>query len=229
MECQKRPSKSGKTRGFHLSSLRQSYYNLFSKVYDRIIELHSHDLQGRLRGALADRTGLKTGDVAVDLCTGTGSVPPFLAEKVGSDGLVIGLDFSSGMLQKAAKKIRERGKKNIVLIQAEAQHLPFKDRTISAVTCSHAFYELKGEVREKTIMEVKRVCRTGGRFCMMEHEIPKKKFIKFLFYIRMLVSGNLGSKALLRQEASFFKSHFSEVKKESLPGGNTKVISGVIR
>ena len=212
-----------------MSSLRQSYYNLFSKVYDRIIELHSHDLQGRLRGALANRTGLKTGDVALDLCTGTGSVPPFLAEKVGSDGLVIGLDFSSGMLQKAAKKIRERGKKNIVLIQAEAQHLPFKDRTISAVTCSHAFYELKGDVREKTIMEVKRVCRTGGRFCMMEHEVPKKKFIKFLFYIRMLVSGNLGSSALLKQEASFFKSHFSEVKKEILPGGNTKVISGMIR
>ncbi|PXF58855.1 MAG: hypothetical protein C4B58_05190 [Deltaproteobacteria bacterium] len=212
-----------------MSSLRQSYYNLFSKIYDRIIELHSHDLQGRLRGALADRTGLKAGDVAIDLCTGTGSVPPFLAEKVGSDGLVIGLDFSSGMLQKAAKKIRDRDIKNIVLIQAEAQHLPFKDRTISAVTCSHAFYELKGEVREKTIMEVKRVCRTGGRFCMMEHEVPRKKFIKFLFYIRMVVAGNLGSKSLLRQEASFFKSHFSEVKKEILPGGNTKVISGVIR
>ena len=211
-----------------MSSLRQSYYNLFSKIYDRIIELHSHDLQGRLRGALADRTGLKAGDVAVDLCTGTGSVPPFLAEKVGSDGLVIGLDFSSGMLQKAAKKIREREIKNILLIQAEAQHLPFKDRSISAVTCSHAFYELKGEVREKTIVEVKRVCRTGGRFCMMEHEVPRKKFIKFLFYIRMVVAGNLGSKALLRQEASFFQSHFSEVKKEILPGGNTKVISGVI-
>ena len=212
-----------------MSSLRQSYYNLFSKIYDRIIELHSHDLQGRLRGALADRTGLKTGDIALDLCTGTGSVPPFLAEKVGSDGLVIGLDFSSGMLQKSAVKIRDRDIKNIVLIQADAQHLPFKDRSISAVTCSHAFYELKGEVREKTIMEVKRVCRTGGRFCMMEHEVPRKKIIKFLFYVRMLVAGNLGSKSLLRQEASFFKNHFSDVKKEVLPGGNTKVISGVIR
>ena len=212
-----------------MSSLRQSYYNLFSKVYDRIIELHSHDLQGRLRGALADKTGLKAGDVGLDLCTGTGSVPPFLAEKVGSSGLVVGLDFSSGMLQKAAKKIRGKDIKNIVLIQADAQHLPFKDRTISAVTCSHAFYELKGEVREKTIMEVKRVCQTGGRFCMMEHEVPKKKIIKFLFYIRMVVAGNLGSKSLLRQEANFFKGHFSEVKKEVLPGGNTKVISGVIR
>jgi ubiquinone/menaquinone biosynthesis C-methylase UbiE len=212
-----------------MGSLRQSYYNLFSKVYDRIIALHSHDLQGRLRRALADRTGLKSGDVALDLCTGTGSVPPFLAEKVGSYGLVVGLDFSSGMLQKAAEKIRRKDIKNIVLVQAEAQHLPFKDRTVSAVTCSHAFYELKGEVRERTIMEVKRVCRLGGRFCMMEHEVPKKKFIKFLFYIRMLVAGNLGSKSLLRQEASFFKSHFSEVKREILPGGNTKVISGVIR
>ncbi|OPL13452.1 MAG: hypothetical protein AVO38_13420 [delta proteobacterium ML8_D] len=210
-----------------MSSLRQSYYNLFSKVYDRIIELHSHDLQGRLRRALADRSGLKAGDVALDICTGTGSVPPFLAEKVGSKGLVIGLDFSNGMLHKAAKKIRDREIKNIVLIQAEAQYLPFKDRTISAVTCSHAFYELKGEVREKAIMEVKRVCRAGGKFCMMEHEVPRKKFIKFLFYVRMLVAGNLGSKASLKQEESFFRDHFSEVKREILPGGNTKVICGL--
>ena len=100
-----------------MSSLRQSYYNLFSKVYDRIIELHSHDLQGRLRGALADRTGLKAGDVGLDLCTGTGSVPPFLAEKVGNNGLVVGLDFSSGMLQKAAVKMRKRSIKNIILIK----------------------------------------------------------------------------------------------------------------
>lgn len=210
-----------------MSSLRQSYYNLFSKVYDRIIELHSHDLQGRLRGALADRTGLKAGDVALDICTGTGSVPPFLAEKVGSNGLVIGLDFSSGMLHKAAKKIQDRETKNIVLIQAEAQYLPFKGGTISAVTCSHAFYELKGDVREKAIMEVKRVCRAGGKFCMMEHEVPRKKFIKFLFYVRMLVAGNLGSEAVLKQEESFFKGHFSEVKREILPGGNTKVICGL--
>jgi demethylmenaquinone methyltransferase/2-methoxy-6-polyprenyl-1,4-benzoquinol methylase len=212
-----------------MSSLRQFYYDLFSKIYDRIIELHSHDLQGRLRLALSDRTGLKPGDVALDLCTGTGSVTFFLADKVGSRGLVIGLDFSRGMLQKAAGKIRRGNKKNIILIQAEAQNLPFKDGTVSAVTCSHAFYELKGNVREEAVMEIKRICRRGGRFCMMEHEVPKKKFIKFLFYIRMLVAGNLGSKAALKQEVNFFKRHFSEVKREILPGGNTKVISAVIR
>ncbi len=212
-----------------MSSLRRSYYNLFSKVYDRIIELHSHDLQGRLRRALVDRTGLKAGDVALDLCTGTGAVPPFLAEKVGKRGLVIGLDFSNGMLHKAAEKIRKGGLETVFLVQAEAQHLPFKADAFSAATCSHAFYELKGDVREKTLMEIKRVCRTGARFCMMEHEVPRKKFIRILFYIRMLVAGGLGQKALIKEETSLFKIHFSEVKKEILPGGNSKIISGFIK
>ncbi|NIA08646.1 MAG: class I SAM-dependent methyltransferase [Nitrospiraceae bacterium] len=212
-----------------MGSFRRSYYNLFSKFYDRIIELHAHDPQGRLRRALADRTGLKAGDRSLDICTGTGAVPPVLAEKVGDNGLVVGLDFSKGMLQKATEKISTRGIKNIVFVQAEAQHLPFRSSVFSAVTCSHAFYELKGEIREEALMEIKRVCRSGSRFCMMEHEVPKKKTIRFLFYIRMLVAGGLKSRALLRQETLLFRKHFSEVKKDILPGGNTKVICGIIK
>ncbi len=212
-----------------MGSLRRSYYNLFSKFYDRIIELHSHDPQGRLRRALAARTGLKAGDKSLDICTGTGAVPPVLAEKVGDDGLVIGLDFSRGMLQKAAEKISTNGLKNVALVQGEAQHLPFKAGIFSAVTCSHAFYELKGEIREEALTEIKRVCRSGSKFCMMEHEVPKKRSIRFLFYIRMLVAGGLRSRTFLRQEIDLFRRHFSEVKKDILPGGNTKVICGIIK
>ena len=211
-----------------MGSFRRSYYNLFSKVYDRIIELHSHDPQGRLRRALADRTGLKPGDKSLDICTGTGAVPPVLAKKVGNKGLVVGLDFSKGMLQKASKKISTNSLENIVLVQGEAQHLPFKAGIFSAVTCSHAFYELKGEIREEALMEIRRVCQSKGRFCMMEHEVPKKRVIRFLFYIRMLVAGGLRSRTFLRQEIDLFRRHFSEVKKDILPGGNTKVICGTI-
>ena len=133
------------------------------------------------------------------------------------------------MLQKATRKIRNQDLKNIALIQAETQHMPFKDMAFSAVTCSHAFYELKGGVKEQTLMEVKRVCRTGGRFCMMEHELPQKRFIRFLFYVRMIVAGGLGgTNTVLEQETSLFNRHFSDVQKEILPGGNTKVICGTI-
>ena len=46
-------------------------------------------------------TGLRSGDQAVDLACGTGSLTRDLAKRVGEDGYVLGIDFSRGMLQVA--------------------------------------------------------------------------------------------------------------------------------
>ncbi len=207
-------------------AIRRGYYNIFSKFYDKIIAMHSKDARGRLRMALAKKSGVSTGDIALDICTGTGAVLPSLSKCVGDTGLVIGLDFSSGMLSKARERINKAGLNNVSLVLAEADHLPFNKATFKAVTCSHAFYELKGDVRQRSLEEIKRVLLPGGRFCMMEHELPKSGFIRFLFYIRMLVAGGFGFKKALAEEPVLFSRHFSQVNKEILPGGNTKVICG---
>jgi demethylmenaquinone methyltransferase/2-methoxy-6-polyprenyl-1,4-benzoquinol methylase len=80
---------------------RQIYYDLFSLVYDFIIRLHSRDREGSLRGFITEKANLLQGDRALDLCTGTGSVAIELAKQAGGKGLVVGLDFSRGMLEKA--------------------------------------------------------------------------------------------------------------------------------
>jgi ubiquinone/menaquinone biosynthesis C-methylase UbiE len=87
-----------------MSSLRQLYYDLFSKVYDFIIRLHSRDVEGSLRGFITEKANLTKGDRALDLCTGTGSVGAKLAGQVGKNGLVVGLDFSLGMLGKGRER-----------------------------------------------------------------------------------------------------------------------------
>jgi len=71
-----------------LRSSRQIYYNLFSRVYDTIIRLHSRDREGSLRRFITDRTRVSEGDRALDLCTGTGSVAVELAKRAGKAGLV---------------------------------------------------------------------------------------------------------------------------------------------
>jgi len=83
-----------------MGSPRQVYYDLFSKVYDFIIRLHSRDVEGSHRGFITEKANLSEGDRALDLCTGTGAVAVELAERVGKGGLVVALDFSSGMLEK---------------------------------------------------------------------------------------------------------------------------------
>lgn len=185
-------------------------------------------MQGYLRGYLAEKAGAEQGDFVLDLCTGTGSVALVLADYVGTNGLVVGLDFSQGMLAKAQEKVRKRELKNINWVQAEAGELPFKDNSFASTTCSHAFYELKSSQREGVLGEIVRVTRPGGRFCMMEHEVPKNFIIRILFYIRMYAAGAKEVRSFLKEEIILFERFFKHVQKEIVSTGRSKVIYGEV-
>ena len=58
-----------------------------------------------------------------------------------------------------------------------------------AVTCSHAFYELKGDTQDQALQEIVRVLRPGGNFLMMEHDVPANPFVRALFYLRLTFIG----------------------------------------
>ncbi|NWF94023.1 MAG: class I SAM-dependent methyltransferase [Syntrophaceae bacterium] len=209
-----------------MSSPRQIYYDLFSRVYDFIIRLHSRDVEGSLRGFIIAKANLFEGDRALDLCTGTGSVAAKLAGQVGENGLVVGLDFSRGMLEKAKEKAFRMNLKQLHLVQANASQLPFKTSSFHGVTCSHAFYELKGKERAIAIAEVARVLRVGGRFCLMEHAKPEKLIARLLFYIRIFFLGASDAKKFLEEEEAVLGERFKNIGKEMSPTGQSKVIYG---
>ena len=209
-----------------MGTIRQAYYDLFSGIYDHVIGLHSRDRQGSLRRFITDRTQVSLGDWALDLCTGTGSVAVELAARVGKGGLVVGLDFSSGMLEKAKRKSENLNLSHVCFVQANAARLPFKDSAFRGVTCSHAFYELKGFEREMAVEEVARVLEKGGRFCLMEHVMPEKLFLRFLFYIRLFFIGSRDVRQFLRNEESILGEKFKNIAKEISPTGQSKLVCG---
>jgi ubiquinone/menaquinone biosynthesis C-methylase UbiE len=209
-----------------MRSPRKVYYDLFSKVYDFIIQLHSRDVEGSLRGFITEKANLTKGDRALDLCTGTGSVAAKLAEQVGKNGLVVGLDFSRGMLEKAKKKALRLNLKQLHVVQAYADQLPFKNSSFNGVTCSHAFYELKGKERTIAIDEVARVLRMGGNFCLMEHAKPQKRIPRLLFYVRIFFLGAKDARKFLTEEGSIFGERFKNVTKVISPTGQSKLIYG---
>jgi ubiquinone/menaquinone biosynthesis C-methylase UbiE len=207
--------------GLH-SHYRVRYYDAFSRVYDRFVAAHSSDRDGRLRGLLADRADLSPGARALDLCTGTGAMLPALTRRCGAEGLVVGLDFSRGMLEQARRKLSDiRG---VALVRAEAARLPLRTGSVDAVTCSHAFYELKGGEAERALEEVGRILRPGGRFLMMEHEVPEKPLIRLLFYVRLLSMGLRKALEVMGHEEALFRRHFAHVERVTTDTGKSKII-----
>jgi len=205
-----------------VTTFRQRYYDSFARIYDRFVALHSMDRQETLRALLAGQIGTEKGAKVLDLCTGTGSTLSHLRKRVGTDGLVVGIDFSTGMLKKAQAKIR--GFANVRLVEGDAASIPFKKNIFDSVTCCYAFYELKGETQEQCLREIVRVLKPGKPFLMMEHDVPSKRLTRILFYVRLLSMGLKKTLEILRHERHLLLKYFSPVDKITVAGGRTKIM-----
>jgi demethylphylloquinol methyltransferase len=111
----------------------------------------------------------------------------------------------------------------IIVINGDVAKLPFVDDSFDVVCCSHALYELKNQVRTDALIEMKRVIKPVGLVLIMEHEVPRRSFIKILFYIRVLM-GPKDSREFVKQGLSPFKKIFTHVTLSHTPSGKSKLI-----
>lgn len=63
---------------------------------------------------------LQPGDKVLDFACGTGSNFPYIMERIGPTGKLVGVDYSSDMLQEAQKSVDAHGWQNVELIQSDA-------------------------------------------------------------------------------------------------------------
>ena len=81
-----------------------SWYDLISPLYDI-----GATGSGRPRREAVAQLRLEAGDVILDLACGTGLNFPFVEAVIGTGGLLVGLDYSSGMLAKARPEYSVKG------------------------------------------------------------------------------------------------------------------------
>lgn len=106
------------------------------------------------------------GEVCVDLGCGRGNDVIRMAQEVGDQGLVYGLDISDGMIEKAKKNAAKLDITNVQFIKSELESLklPTKiaDLVISNCTINHA------SDKRAVWYEIKRILKKGGRFVVSD-------------------------------------------------------------
>lgn len=201
---------------------RRKYYDIFSHVYDKFIQMHSRRDEKDTRDVLVEMADLgETPDPYIlDICCGTGSVILAFANNYPAS-LTVGYDFSRGMLLKTREK---PGAQKVILIEGDAISLPFTDESFDLITCSHALYELKGQTRQNALREMKRVIRSAGVVLIMEHEVPKRPLTKFLFNLRMAAMGSADAREFVSSGLAPFTKIFPHVSLAHSPSGKSKLI-----
>jgi ubiquinone/menaquinone biosynthesis C-methylase UbiE len=103
---------------------------------------------------------VQSGNVLLDLACGQGNFTVEWAKRAGSDGLVIGLDYSLAMLARAVYHVNRWGLDNVLLIHGDAHALPFADGVLHKVNCSGGFHQFPN--LPQALREIARVSAPGA-------------------------------------------------------------------
>ncbi len=148
-----------------------SIFSSIAKKYDILNTVLSFNQDKYWRKFTVEQTGLKAGGSALDVCCGTGMISVELAKKVGCDGSVVGLDFCEDMLAIARENLTGSPYEGIIeYMQGNAMELPFPDNTFDCATIGFGLRNVPD--REKTIREMTRVIKPGGRVVCLEFSKP---------------------------------------------------------
>jgi ubiquinone/menaquinone biosynthesis C-methylase UbiE len=160
-----------------------SVYDAVAPAFDRHRRVPDAVLEA-IRAAILNALGQVFHPRLLDIGAGTGRIGlPFVA--AGDD--YVGLDLSLGMLRQFADRARQRGRRLSHLVQADGQHLPFRDAAFDAVMLIQLFGGLRGW--RQLLGETRRVLTTAG-----------------LVFVGRLVSPECGLDAQMKQRLAFILS-----------------------
>ena len=112
-----------------------------------------------LAADLVETAALNPDERVLDVACGTGIVARLAADRVGSSGLVAGLDVNPGMLS-VARVVAARGT-GIAWHEASAESMPLQDAMFDAVVCQMGLQFFSDKVA--ALREMHRVLVPGGR------------------------------------------------------------------
>ena len=98
----------------------RSFYGRWAALYDRVATAPG---VGRWRRAAADRVA-GPGDTVVEMGCGSGANLPYLRERVGAAGRVVGVDVTGPLLERARARAADA---NVSVVRADATDPPVRE------------------------------------------------------------------------------------------------------
>jgi len=218
----------GKQRAAKVSDLFAS----IARRYDLLNDLQSFGFHRIWKRRVTELARVKSGDLALDLCCGTGDIAFALAQR-GAE--TIGLDFSEKMLEVAQSRLQKSKSRiqNLKFMQGDAQQLPFPDNSFDAVTVGYGLRNLSSW--ESGLAEMVRVAKPGGRIVVLEFGKPANPFWRRIYFahlscsvplVGLLFCGNAQAYAYILESLKHYPAQTAvEEKMRALQLSNVQVVN----
>jgi len=192
-------------------------YNRLAKTYDRMLGPLEND--ARIQEARRYICNSAKGNV-LEVGIGTGINIPLYP----TDCNITGIDLSEKMLEKAQIQAGKHHR-NIELIQADVENIPFPDDNFDTVISTFTFCLVPNPVRG--LNELCRVCKSSGSILLLEHVISHKSIVALLQNLFNPITVALLRDHINRDTTSLARNAGLQILQEKLVLGDiVKLIEG---
>ena len=215
--------------------------------YDLMNDLMSGGLHRLWKRFALAQTGLRPGQCALDVASGTGDIGAGLARQVGTTGLAVLTDINREMLSRGRDRLIDQGlAAQVQFLIANAECLPFADRSFDCVTIAFGLRNVTDKAAALASMH--RVLRPAGRLLVLEFSKPTLEMLRpaydaYSFNVLPRLGGIIaGDAASYRYLAESIRMHpdqetlaamfrdagFDECRWHNLAGGVVALHVGVV-
>lgn len=149
-------------------------FDFLTPLYDPLIALTGWETT--FKSELRTQAAVQPGERVLDLACGTATLTISI-KREQPDAEVHGLDGDERILAKARKKAGAAGAE-ISFIKAYSTAMPYPDDFFDCVLTSLFFHHLTAEDKKKTLLEIFRVVKPGGRLHIADWGVPANLLMK---------------------------------------------------
>lgn len=156
-------------------------FGRIARIYDPMNRLMSLGLDQRWRAFAARYLALGTGELGLDLGTGTADLSIAVIRRSGPDTRMLGMDITPEMLEEGRRKIARLGlEKQIELRLGDAEHIDLPENSVDG--CCSAFTVRNLSDIHQGFREMLRVVKPDCRVVCLEISHPPGKIFGTLFH-----------------------------------------------
>lgn len=164
-------------------------YHFLTKFYDFFCFILG--LGGKFKKKVLDLVSIPDGAGVLDVGCGTGILVELLKRKL-PNSQVVGIDPDDEALQIAKERL-EGAQLSAELKKGYAEVLPFPDESFDFCLSTLVFHHLPNEIKLKTLQEMHRVLKPGGKIVITDFGKSESKILRLIlsFEEGTYLEGNL--------------------------------------
>jgi demethylmenaquinone methyltransferase/2-methoxy-6-polyprenyl-1,4-benzoquinol methylase len=127
----------------------KALFDEMQSTYERVSTLTSFGFNRRWRRQVVERLGLRQGMRIGDLMAGSGESWMYLLPRIGRDGALVAVDFSSEMMRQANERKQALQAHNVVTANEDVLQSSIATQSLDAVVCVYGVKTLSPQYQRR--------------------------------------------------------------------------------